>query len=172
MKRRDMDIAERCSELNSGRVSVFEFLEMSADLFEPDREFSEVTTCADSQRRFTNNLDYQLQGSGANAAIDVQPKGRNRRRRLDRSTDQNEPARRRTRRQQQPETEDLLRCTICTINSKNRACSPCGHMFCDQCVNRLPANRACFICRATVDSILSVYYWNLAKAFVVMCLHV
>jgi len=44
MKRRDAEIASRCDDLERGRISVFEFIEMSANFFEPDREFVQVLT--------------------------------------------------------------------------------------------------------------------------------
>ena len=47
-------------------------------------------------------------------------------------------------------------CPACRVRSRNTACVPCGHTFCELCANRL-GKRACPTCGLLIKSTLRVF---------------
>ena len=56
--------------------------------------------------------------------------------------------------QQFKETEDKLKakyeCSICMENTRDYACIPCGHTYCEECCRKM-TNGQCYTCRKRVD---------------------
>ena len=52
------------------------------------------------------------------------------------------------------ETEDRLKakyeCSICMENTREYACIPCGHTYCEECCRKM-TNGQCYICRKQVN---------------------
>ena len=52
------------------------------------------------------------------------------------------------------ETEDKLKskyeCSICMENTREYACVPCGHTYCEECCRKM-TNGQCYTCRKRVD---------------------
>ena len=56
--------------------------------------------------------------------------------------------------QQFKETEDKLKakyeCSICMENTRDYACIPCGHTYCEECCRKM-TNGQCYTCRKRVN---------------------
>jgi len=50
--------------------------------------------------------------------------------------------------------ESDARCPICLTSTKNTLCSPCGHVFCETCIQKIDI---CAICRTRVDTKIKIY---------------
>merc|ERR1719320_111472 len=51
---------------------------------------------------------------------------------------------------------ELELCSVCLEFPKTSAIDPCGHQFCDECLNKNPTD-FCFTCRGTISKRLRLY---------------
>lgn len=52
------------------------------------------------------------------------------------------------------ETKTIITCSICAENKINICCNPCGHTYCDKCINEI---NNCYLCRNEIKSFIKIY---------------